>query len=97
MTETNTKLAKICANCKYWEPIKNTWMADNRHNYGNFGDCSNPSFIYAEEAVFELSTFMENQPEDALVYCDKEGYFAWFSTGPNFGCIHFDKQELQND
>ena len=82
MTETNTKLAKICANCKYWEPIKNTWMADNRHNYGNFGDCSNPSFIYSDE--------LENVPDDALVYREYEGYYAEFSTGPI-------RWELQND
>lgn len=48
------------------------------------GGCDSDKFIYDD---------MGEAPEDGLVYWDHEGYNAGFSTGPLFGCIHFEDEE----
>jgi hypothetical protein len=72
---------KICKNCMYWTPT-----AKDDGKVG-FGDCDCDKFV---EDTFSIQTYQT----DWLVYADFEGYAASFTTGENFGCIHWVKRPL---
>ena len=66
-----------CKDCKYWS---------KRHVTDINGGCSNDKFVYNDGMVsLQMQEF-----NDCLVYGDTEMYNAWFQTGPNFGCVHFE-------
>jgi hypothetical protein len=80
-----------CSNCKYW---KRQVPTPNHIPDEGFGDCSNPKFIYGKSDTIYYPfdrTLEQNYPVDALLYRDYENYMAWFETGENFGCIHFEE------
>jgi len=80
-----------CKNCIYW-----TEDDSNEYEY-NRGNCNNKKFIYAED-LYDISTQVRKTPdEDTLVYGDYEGYSAYFTTGPEFSCIHFKKEGDENE
>ena len=68
-----------CKDCTYWkEDAKEAC-------YG--GDCTSPKFVYA--------AICEEKPDDDLLQ-----YWAYdnvkraaFSTGPTFGCVHFEERD----
>ena len=72
-------MGKLCKCCRSWEPVKNKGNWAGRRNQG---DCSCNSFI--EFISSDIKT-----PRDSLVYYDYEGYSAGFTTGSEFGCIHW--------
>jgi len=74
----------ICKNCKYWSSIRSPYEDKNGNNTGS---CSNKKFIYAIDD--------KKIDSDGLRYWDAEAYYAYFETGLNFGCIHFEKKELE--
>jgi len=56
----------------------------------NIGYCNNHAkIIYDDPDLDNLDTKYQ---DDALYYFDGEGYSAWFKTGENFGCIHFEQK-----
>jgi len=66
-----------CKDCKFWR--RNT---DSDPVF--MGDCSSDKFVYATD----------DEPEkDGLSYGDYEEYSAFFSTGEDFGCIHFEEKQ----
>jgi len=56
------------------------------------GTCCCDKFIY-DIAETCHPHYIEDQKTDALYYCDGEEYSAWFTTGEDFGCIHFRRRE----
>jgi hypothetical protein len=46
------------------------------------GQCNSPKFVEAD-----------SPPLDGLAYTDYEGYNAYLSTGPDFGCIHHEARK----
>jgi len=72
-------MKRLCKHCKFWDLYENT--ADYPSSRCQ-GECSCDSFIE------HISIGVEN-PADSLVYWDFEGYLAGFSTGREFGCIHW--------
>ena len=74
----------LCKNCKYWTqhvgPYKDT----------HFGSCSNEKFVYT------FTSLNKDVPDDGLGYWDEECYKAYFETGENFGCIHFESKVKEN-
>lgn len=75
---------KKCKNCKYWK--KHT----EEYNNKNFGECYCKKIEYSEDISNKEIT------DDMLLYWDCECYSADFETGQNFGCIHFEKNDLEN-
>ena len=72
-----------CKNCIYW-------TGNTPDEYGS--NCNSKKFVYAED-LYDISTSVRKTPdEDTLVYGDYEGYSAYFTTGPEFSCIHFKKE-----
>ena len=70
-------MTKTCKSCNWWKERSLKFL------YG--GSCSAPQFIYKpdiEGGVDMLGSML-------LLYWDKDGYSASFSTGPDFGCIHY--------
>ena len=66
-----------CKNCKYFSQ---PGLDDIQ------GSCNCPKFIYSGEWGTK-----EDQ-DDALYYCDYEGYSASFNVGINFGCVHYERK-----
>jgi len=59
------------------------WSEANKELWrGDGGDCACEKFVY--EGPLE---------PDGLTYWDAENYDASFRTGPDFGCIHWEKEE----
>lgn len=87
---------KLCKNCKHWERY-----SENNHNFDETNDkrgkCSSPKFI--DSSGYEYFDDEGNElilgANDTLEYHDHESYKAAFSTGENFGCIHFEKGETK--
>lgn len=71
-----------CRECKFWEAEHHP-----RRSKKIFGECKNPKFVYQEEITWK------DEQSDMLIYWDYEGYSAWFETGSEFGCIHFEKRD----
>jgi hypothetical protein len=72
----------ICKNCKYWER--------NKEKNLNYGGCNSNKFEYDEGGYSSNSvSATPDNKNDELFYWDFEGYRAGFSTGENFGCVHF--------
>jgi len=52
----------------------------------NFGDCKCPKFIYDDsEKIMDFA-----YGSDTLIYKDYEGWKAFFHTGKEFGCCHWE-------
>lgn len=49
------------------------------------GNCHCNKFFYDDESSDEHC-------EDGLGFCDAECYNAWITTGPQFGCVHFQRK-----
>ena len=80
-----------CRTCKHWSigPDKFRdrspfWKAKRIH-----GECSCKKFVYGGDNAPKES----KDRVDTLEYCDSEEYFAQFSTGPEFGCIHHQERD----
>lgn len=66
-----------CKDCKFW--------TENKED--GFGTCSSGKFEYNNcYRLIDADT-------DKLIYKDGDGYNAEPSTGPDFGCIHFQNKE----
>jgi hypothetical protein len=69
---------------------------EKRHEDQRFGYCNNEKkFIYGDNKTIYLDNDdgevkVRLEPDDALCYCDQESYHAYFTTGQNFGCIHWE-------
>lgn len=73
-------MKKICKNCKYYN-------ADNLYEkIKSYGECDCPKFIYDYD-------FDKHEEKDILSYWDCESYNAGFEVGEEFGCIHFERKE----
>jgi len=69
-----------CKDCKHW--TRNT----HKHDDKRYGDCACGELDYMPYGI------SDNDGDDMLTYSDYEGYSATFSTGQNFGCIHFEEK-----
>jgi len=65
-----------CKTCKYW--TKNNCD----YEYTHLGDCDCPKWV---------DGCMGDAPPDGVKYHDYEGYMAYFETGEDFGCIHWEE------
>jgi hypothetical protein len=72
-----------CKNCTHWK--KNLDNPDRFDKWG--GGCESEKFTYEGTGGLERP-----RTDDMLVYGDYEGYSADFDTGPEFGCIHFERR-----
>jgi len=71
-----------CKDCKFWRENELTEY-DVKRERKVCGDCSCKKFTYQDDKRFL----------DGLDYWDYEGYSAGFTTGPQFGCIHWEKKD----
>lgn len=74
-----------CKNCKYF--IRNN--IDNGWGNNKYGSCNCDKFVYG--GSYEKEKVGQN---DRLFYEDFESYSAGFEVGENFGCIHWEKNEI---
>lgn len=72
-----------CKNCKYWEGFGS--------DYKGYGQCKCEKFVY-DKQDFNINIEKECKTKDCLFYTDSEGWSASFSTGENFGCVHFESK-----
>lgn len=75
---------QTCKNCKYWQEDKG--FMESHKTLSSFGTCQCPKFKYDPPNYNDLA-------EDEFVYCDMEHYEAYFETGAEFGCIHFEQKQ----
>ena len=76
----NQEPEMYCKTCKYWDRYTQDQGSDY---YGPFaGMCNSKKFVYNETPVLL----------DGLMYEDYKGYAAGFSTGQDFGCIHWESK-----
>ena len=68
-----------CGDCKHWNNTKR-YGAFPENLKDKYGKCSSKGIAYGD---------VEDNRTDMLIYKDYEGYAAGFSTGVNFGCVHF--------
>lgn len=66
-----------CATCKHWR--RYTSELDVKYNGKHAGTCNSESFVEGTGAP----------RANGLLYWDYEGHSAGFSTGENFGCVHW--------
>jgi hypothetical protein len=57
------------------------------HNGAHSGKCQSSAFSYGAQTT----------AHDGLAYWDDEEYGASFSTGENFGCVHWDSMSAQGE
>lgn len=78
-----------CKDCKGW--IRHTVHRLGRplDRYTSFGTCTSLKFV----DVSNLDSDDKWPPKDGVAYSDNESYEAWFETGEDFGCIHFEERE----
>lgn len=69
-----------CKDCKYWD---NYPYSSDQHK-----ECSNMKFINS----WSNSEDIKNK-NDILIYWGYDGWGEGFATGPDFGCIHFSKED----
>ena len=69
-----------CKNCKHWT------LSDSEIQ----GECNSK---YLQYSAWGTDKDIE---QSGLNYWDCEGYAAFFSTGPDFGCVHWKKIEELN-
>jgi len=76
-----------CRDCKFWGG------ADAIH----YGDLLNahPSKPCAKQANMVVQHTEEDNPNDKMIPVSEWGDESWIITGPDFGCIHFEKNEAQ--
>ncbi len=77
-----------CKECIYWEFNENL---DETYREKYYNDCK----LDGDKFLYDPNCYDKDnraQP-DSLMYCDSDGYNAWFKTGPDFGCIHGKKKE----
>lgn len=71
-----------CESCRHW-------TESERENYEpeglRQGKCNCEAFVYTGDCGYT--------PINGLGYWDYEGYLAYFSTGPAFGCIHWEADD----
>ena len=85
---STSKIVKLCKYCLFWEREQfEVGLLSEEDSPGpkplHRGICSSSKFKDTSENL--------NSPElDGLAYSDLESYAASFTTGPNFGCIHFE-------
>ena len=73
-------MKKICKNCKYYND-------DNQYGkVKSYGECDCSKFIYDYD-------YEHCKEKDVLIYYDYESYNAGFKVGEEFGCIHFERKE----
>ncbi len=77
------------------------WAIEEKYSYEGknvlqtkesaFGKCKNKKFIYIQSDGYDnvQNIDLEHQ-SDTLLYSDYEAYSAFFITGENFGCIHYE-------
>lgn len=70
-----------CRDCRYWSENEQSEY-DIKLERSTCGDCDHEKFTYQDDGRFI----------DGLDYWDYESYSAGFTTGPEFGCIHFEKE-----
>lgn len=70
---------RICKNCRFWER-----PAEKYSQGGRFGQCSSPKFLVGYDDY-------SSKEDDQVVVEGDEGW--GFTTGPNFGCIHFAEKD----
>lgn len=70
-----------CRDCVSWRENVPT-KSDLEIGRSDCGECSSEAFTYQDD----------DRKSDGLDYWDYEGYSAGFTTGPDFGCIHFKKK-----
>lgn len=54
---------------------------------GRMGKCNCNKFFYDCGEGYD-----DEHREDGLAFCDAECYNAWVTTGPQFGCVHFNRK-----
>ena len=68
-----------CKTCKFWQ---------TQFKLPFESSCACPQIVYRGDA-----TGSEREPPvDGLVYYDAEAYHAYIMTGPEFGCIHWERR-----
>ena len=80
-TMPHNTIKHICKNCKHWRQI-NYHLKDKPKNYGT---CDCDAFVYTGDG--------DTTPDNGLGYWDAEAYTAGFTTGQEFGCIHWRKRK----
>lgn len=80
-SEETTMTPQKCKTCKYWVRYSDP---NDAACYGQHaGTCENKRFVY------EGSSSNVKTPKDGVMYWDYEGCMAEFSTGEDFGCVHW--------
>lgn len=75
-------MSKTCENCRYWGSLNSQIHRDTESFEAR--KCESGKIRYHDEEPLE---------RDGLAYVDFETYNASAATGPDFGCIHFEKME----
>lgn len=85
-------MEKLCKNCKYWKPTPEDFVGIRKIDYVTvyIGDCNNGKLKYND--------YINNYPpkNNELIYWDYNGYRAYLKTGPDFGCIHWEQNNVIN-
>lgn len=81
----NKKMIGHCKDCKHWllegpDPLPHEYP-----RYRRRWECSNENFIY--------SWMPKDTPSNGLLYGEGGDGSAFFRTGPDFGCIHWEAKE----
>jgi len=85
-------MTPTCENCKFWAENSAPDSYDAKRYPNGLGECLNENFVYTGTEAMEAK--IESRGA-WLNYWDMESYSgAGFSTGPNFGCVHFEEGEL---
>ena len=78
---------RVCSACRFWTERKDPDPP--------FGSCLNEKFvdICKRSGRDEIEDGLADGSitDDSLCYADRDAYGAWFITGKNFGCIHFER------
>lgn len=81
------KLIGRCKDCKHWLLEGLNLLPHEYHSYRRQWKCSNENFIY--------SWTPKDAPSNGLLYGEGGDGSAFFMTGPQFGCIHWEARPDQ--
>jgi hypothetical protein len=72
-----------CKSCKYWRRLK---AYDKKESVPIYGDCE--SVKLTQRNYYGANIVRKDK--DLLTYWSRDG--AYFRTGEDFGCVHYDKK-----
>ena len=79
-----------CEACKWFDPTENPeyYLDDGTYVIREFGVCSNPIYFYDAGGNSKSWEEVKKEKKDKrFLYCDSDGYKAYFYVHMQFGCI----------